>query len=410
MRRAPTTIRLGAALIVATMSLTACGARGDSSSGTGADAPGITDSSVAIGSSYPLSGPLAANGTAAMGGAKSYIDSVNAKGGVKMSDGKTRKIDFTYYDDGYDPARTVQNYKKLTTRDNVFALLQTFGTAPNLAIRGSANTDEVPQVFVHSGAAEFSKDQAKNPWTVGWQPTYESEGGALAQFLVNRDKKTTVAVISQNDDLGKAFVSGFEDAIKGSQVSIVGRQTYEPTDPSLDSQVSKLAGTKADVLFSAVAIPKLTAGAMAKAQQIGWSPEHLLVSLVSSTKLVVEPSGLDGSGGIYSTAFLKAADDPQWQDDAEVQAYVAQMKKSAPDADPTIPNATWGYASAATLVKALEETKDLSRQGLMDTVHGISGTVPLLLPGLELKGSTTAPALQKLNVQQFSQGAWAPVS
>ncbi len=409
MRRAHSTLRLGAALASAALALTACGARGDSSSGEGSDAPGITDSKVVIGSSYPLSGPLAANGTAAMGGAKSYIDSVNAKGGVKMSDGKTRKIDFTYYDDGYDPARTVQNYKKLTTRDNVFALLQTFGTAPNLAIRGSANTDEVPQVFVHSGAAEFSTDQEKNPWTVGWQPTYESEGKALAEFLAARDQKTTVAVISQNDDLGEAFVNGFKDGIKGSQVSIVGQQTYEPTDPSLDSQVSKLAATKADVLFSAVAIPKLTAGAMAKAKQIGWDPEHLLVSLVSSTKLVVQPSGLDGSGGIYSTAFLKAADDPQWKQDQEVTDYVAQMKKSASDSDPTIPNATWGYAAAATLVKALEETDEISRKGLMDAVHSISGTVPLLLPGLELKGSMTAPALQDLNVQQFSKGAWAPV-
>lgn len=120
MRRAHSTLRLGAALASAALALTACGARGNSSSGEGSDAPGITDSKVLIGSSYPLSGPLAANGTAAMGGAKSYIDSVNAKGGVKMSDGKTRKIEFKYYDDGYDPARTVQNYKKLTTRENVF--------------------------------------------------------------------------------------------------------------------------------------------------------------------------------------------------------------------------------------------------------------------------------------------------
>lgn len=401
-------LRLGISIFAAALLVSACG-RGETSSGTGDAAPGVTDSTVKIGSSYPLSGPLAANGTAAMSAAKSYFDAVNDDGGVKMADGKTRKIDFVYYDDGYDPARTVQNYKKLTTQDNVFALFQTFGTSPNLSIMDSANADKVPQLFVHSGAAVFSEDQEANPFTVGWSPTYETEGAAFADFLKKRDEPVTVAIISQNDDLGEAFVSGFKDGIDGSQVKVVGEQTYEATDPTLDSQVSQLASTKADVLLSAVAIPKLTAGAMSKAQQLGWDPEHLLVSLVSSTDQVVKPSGLDGSTGIYSTAFLKAADDPQWADDEDVMEYVARMKASAPNADPTIPNAAWGYASAASLVQALEEMKEVSRESLMDEVHNISGTVPLMLPGLELKGSMTEPALQELHVQQFKDGTWATV-
>lgn len=402
-------LRLGVAFFAATLLVSACG-RGDSGSGTGADAPGVTDSTVKIGSSYPLSGPLAANGTAAMSAATSYFDAINEEGGVEMADGKTRKIEFVYYDDGYDPARTVQNYKKLTTQDNVFALFQTFGTSPNLSIMDSANADKVPQLFVHSGAAVFSEDQEAHPYTIGWQPTYETEGAAFADFLKQRDKPVTVAIISQNDDLGKAFVSGFKDNIGGSQVKVVGEQTYEATDPTLDSQVSKLASTKADVLFSAVAIPKLAAGALSKAQQLGWNPENLLVSLVSSTDQVVKPSGLDGSTGIYSAAFLKAADDPQWADDDEVKLYVARMKKSAPKADPTIPNATWGYGTAATLVKALREMKEVSRDSLMEEVHNISGTVPLMLPGLKLKGSMTTPALQELHIQQFKDGAWTTVN
>lgn len=163
-----------------------------------------------------------------------------------------------------------------------------------------------------------------------------------------------------------------EDNIGGSQVKVVGEQTYEATDPTLDSQVSKLASTKADVLFSAVAIPKLAAGALSKAQQLGWNPENLLVSLVSSTDQVVKPSGLDGSTGIYSAA--------------------------------------WGYGTAATLVKALGEMKEVSRDNLMEKVHNISGTVPLMLPGLKLKGSMTTPALQELHIQQFKDGAWTTVN
>lgn len=409
MRNPPSrALRLGVGVFAAACLLSACG-RGEGSSGTGSDAPGVTDSTVKIGSSYPLSGPLAANGTAAMSAAKSYFDAINEEGGVEMADGKTRKIEFVYYDDGYDPARTVQNYKKLTTQDDVFTLFQTFGTSPNLSIMESANAEEVPQLFVHSGAAVFSEDQEANPYTVGWQPTYETEGAAFADFLKQRDQPVTVAIIAQNDDLGEAFVSGFKDNISGSQVKVVGEQTYEATDPTLDSQVSKLASTKADVLFSAVAIPKLTAGALSKTQQLGWNPEHLLVSLVSSTDQVVKPSGLDGSTGIYSTAFLKAADDPQWADDEEVTEYVARMKASAPKADPTIPNATWGYGAAATLVKTLEEMEEVNRESLMDEVHNISGTVPLMLPGLQLKSSMTAPPLQQLHIQQFKNGAWATV-
>ncbi|GII58703.1 ABC transporter substrate-binding protein [Planotetraspora thailandica] len=399
-------LRAGAILVAAVLALGACG-RGETSSSGGSQAPGVTDTTVKIGASYALSGPLAANGTAAMNGAKSYFDAINAAGGVKMSDGKTRKIEVVQYDDGYDPARAVQNYRKLTTQDNVFALFQTFGTAPNLAIMDSANSEKVPQLFVHSGAAVFSQDQKAKPYTVGWQPTYETEGAAYAKFLTARDQDLTVAVISQNDDLGKAFVNGFTSGIGGSKVKIVAQETYEATDPTLDSQITKLAASKADVLFSAIAIPKLTAGALSKAAELGWNPEHLLVSLVSSVDQVIKPSGLDGSHGIYSTAFVKAADDQQWAADKDVQDYIARMKTSAPGADPTVPNAAWGYGAAATLVKALQETKDITRDGLVQTVQHLTGSVPLLLPGLELHASLTGPPLDRLHVQQFKDGKWS---
>jgi branched-chain amino acid transport system substrate-binding protein len=397
-------LRSAAALVAATALLAGCGGRGDS----GSETPGVTDDTITIGSSYPLSGPLAANGTAAMTAAKAYFDAVNAEGGVTMADGKTRKIDFTYYDDGYDPAKAVQNYQKLTTQDDAFALFQTFGTAPNLAMMKQANAQEVPQLFVHSGASVFSAGQDEFPWTVGWQPTYETEGVAFGDFLTARDEPVKVAVIAQNDDLGEAFVNGFKDAIDGSQVTIVGEQTYEPSDPTLDSQVSQLASTDADVLFQAVAIPKLAAGAMTKADELGWKPENLLVSLVSSTDQVVKPSGLDGSTGIFSTAFLKAADDPQWADDEDVQQYVDRVEATDSSVDPTVPNATWGYAAAATLVQALEES-DPTRDSLMDAIRGVSGSVPLMLPGLELAPSSTTPALQDVNVQEFKDGAWSEV-
>lgn len=392
--------RTAAVGLVASLALAGCGREDDA-----AAAPGVTDSTIKVGTTVPLSGPLSANGTAALGGVKAYFGAVNDAGGVKLADGTKRKLELVHYDDGYDPARAVQNYQKLVNQNQVFALLQTFGTPSNIALMSNATRDKVPQLFVHSGASVFSADQKKNAWTIGWQPTYESEGEAYAKHLVEQDKPVRVAALSQNDDLGKAFLNGFTAGIKGSQVKIVARQTYEPSDPTLDSQIRNLAASKADVLFSAVAIPKLQAGALEKAREIGWSPTVMLISLVSSIKQVITPSG--ATEGLLSTAFVKGADDPQWKSDPDVREYLARMKQHSPGADPTIPNAEWGYGSAATFVKALEGMQEVSRDGLMASVDRLSGDVPLLLPGVTLDGSATdAPPVHGFRIQEFRDGRW----
>src|SRR4051812_19192937 len=250
-----------AGLLAAVVGLAACGGRGGSngsgSGGGAASAPGVTASQITLGGSYPLSGPVAANGTAALGGAMAYFDAVNAQGGGKMGDGKTRKIKFVYYDDGYDPAKAAQNYQKLVNQSHVFSLFQTFGTAPNIAIQKNANSAGVPQVFVHAGDALFSDDQKAHPWTIGWQPTYEAEGEAYGKYLAGQNKPLTVAVLRQSDTLGSVYLSGFKQGIQGSKVKIVKVATYTPADSSVDSQISQLAATHADVLYMAVAVVPL---------------------------------------------------------------------------------------------------------------------------------------------------------
>lgn len=416
MRTRRTRSRLLAALVLSALVTTACGARGASTGTSGGSAggaaPGITDTEVKIGGTFPLSGPLAANGTAASGGVKAYLESVNEAGGVQMGDGKTRKVTLVTYDDGYDPAKAVQNYQKLVTQDRVFALLQSFGTPPNLAIMANANRDQVPQLFVHSGAALFSADQQKNPWTIGWQPTYQSEGEASGKYLAGQDKPVRVAVLSQNDDFGKAFVEGFERSIAGSQVQVVARQTYEPTDPTVDAQVSNLAGSKADVLFAAVAIPRLAAGAITRSRDVGWNPQIHLVSVVSSLDQVVKPAGATESDDLFSLAFVKTADNAQYADAPDVREYFQRMEKHASGASARIVNAEYGYGSAATFVEALKLTKQPTRQALMDAVHQLKGQqIPLLLPGVTIDGSSrTAPPLQGVVVQQLRGGKWNTVS
>jgi len=398
-------------LLVGSLAMTACGRSASdnkSGSGTGASAPGISSDTVTIGSSYPLSGALAANGTAAQAGAQAYFNSINDAGGVTFSDGAKRKINFVNYDDGYDPARAVQNYQKLVNQDHVFALMQTFGTAPNLAIMPSANRDQVPQLFPYSGAAVFSENQKASPWTIGLLPTYQAEGTAYAKYLVAQGKPLTVAVLSQADDLGKAYVQGLEAGIAGSQVQITARQTYAATDPTVDSQVTNLAATKPDVFFTAVAIPKLEVSALKKAAEIGWNPTIGMLSIANGINQVVKPAGLTGSDRLFTAGSIKVADDPQWANDKAVTTYLAQMKKTNASADPTLSNAEWGYAAAASLVKALQGMKEISRSGLMQAVHGLSGyAAPLLLPDTTLDGSAlNTPLVKSLQLQKFTNGSW----
>jgi branched-chain amino acid transport system substrate-binding protein len=401
-----------AGLLAAVVGLAACGGRGGSSSSGdgGASAPGVTGSQITIGGSYPLSGPVAANGTAALGGATAYFDAINAQGGVKMGDGKTRKIKFVYYDDGYDPAKASQNYQKLVNQNHVFALFQTFGTAPNIAIEKNANSAGVPQVFVHAGDALFSNNQKANPWTIGWQPTYESEGEAYGRYLAGLNKPLTVAVLRQADTLGEVYLSGFKQGIKGSQVRVVKVATYTPADTSVDSQISQLAATHADVLYMAVAVVPLMISGLQHVKTLGWDPTEVLISLSSSIDQVLKPAKLTSSDKVYTGAFVKQADDPQWQSDRDVQQYLSRMKQYSPKANPSITNAEWGYGAAQSLVAALRSMKTVSRKALMDAIHGLDQQLGIFLPGVTLNASSyTQTPVQGIDVQHLAGGQWQVV-
>jgi ABC-type branched-subunit amino acid transport system substrate-binding protein len=406
MRRTPA--RWAVVCVAAALVAAGCGRPDDSSGGGGsASTPGVSDTEITIGGSYPLSGPLGPNGQAAAGGAKAVFDAVNAGGGVKMGDGKTRTIKFTYFDDGYDPAKATQNFTKLVN-DNVFALFQTFGTAPNIAIMKQANARKVPQVFVHAGDLLFSNEPDKNPYTIGWQPTYESEGEMYGKYLAGQNKPLTVAVLRQADTLGQVFLQGLQEGIAGSQVKLVGTQTYVPSDPSVDAQISKLKATNADALFMAVAIPPLMISGLQHAKTLGWDPTVFMASMTSSINQVVGPGKLTGNTKLYTASFLKQPDDPQYKADPAVQEYLSRFKQYGGNANPYITNAQWGYGAAQTFVSALEQMKTVSRDSLMQTVRSMKTEVPLLQTGLSYDG-TQKPPIDKLNLDHYQGGAWTPV-
>lgn len=387
-------------VLAATLLVAACG-RDDSSGGGGgggaAADPGITGTSVKIGSSYPFSGPASAY-SAIPKALNGYFKKVNEAGGVNG-----RKIEFVTYDDGYEPQRALTNARKLVEQDKVFALFNPLGTANNVAMRDYLNQKKVPQLFVATGATVFGSDQAKYPYTTGWQPTYGTEAKVYAKYLKQTKPDAKVAVLLQNDGFGKDLLGGFTEGIKGSGISVVAQETYEPTDPTVAPQVKKLAASKADV-FLDIATPKAGAQAIATVAQTGWKPLHILNSVASSKAQVLKPVGFQYAQGIITASYFKAADDPQWADDAAVKSFLADLKKYAPDADPTDPYSVYGWIVGETLVQALTNMTAPTRTALMDAAHNLDLSPELMLPGITIKtsGSSDPYPIEAMQIAKFT--------
>jgi branched-chain amino acid transport system substrate-binding protein len=400
-RRAGWLYAAAVALLALALIGAGCGRDDDDGGGDGGGAPGVTEDSIKLGGSYPFSGPASAYGTIGRA-AKAHFDWVNSKGGVNG-----RKIQFTTLDDGYDPARAVSNARRLVTQEKVFALFNTLGTANNLAIWDYTNQQKVPQVYVATGASEFGEAPDKHPFTIGWQPDYVSEAKAYADFLKKEKPDAKVAVLYQNDSFGENLTGGFEDAIKGSNIKIVARESYEVTDPSVAPQVSKLATSGADT-FLDVTTPKPGAQAIGTVAKSDWRPLHILNNVAASKTLVLKPVGFKAAQGIVSTNYLKDPAVSDWDDDPAMQEYKTQLKKFAPKLNPDEPFNAYGWAAAATMVKALEQAgPDLNRDKLMDAVRNMDTEIGLLLPGIRIKtGEGDGFPIQSNQIMRFEGENW----
>jgi branched-chain amino acid transport system substrate-binding protein len=385
-------------LLLVVLALLAAGCGRDEGGGqaAGASDPGVTDTSVKLGSTYPFSGPASAYGTIAKG-INAYFRFTNDNGGVQG-----RKVEFVVYDDGYEPQRALTNARKLVEQDKVFALFNPLGTANNLAIWDYANQQKVPQLFVATGASDWGRDVAKHPYTIGWQPNYVTEAKVYAEYLKQSRPNAKVAVLYQNDAYGKDLLGGFEAGIAGSGVRVVDKQSYEVGDPSVASQVKKLASSGADVLLD-VTTPKFAAQAIATVAQTTWKPLHILNNVAASKAQVLKPVGLDNAQGIVSTAYFKNPEDPRWAADAAMTEYRTNLAKYEPGADANDPYNAYGWAVASTMVKALEQMKQPTRAALMDAVRNLDLEIPLLLPGIKVKTGGTGDGypIEAMQVQRF---------
>jgi branched-chain amino acid transport system substrate-binding protein len=362
--------------------------------------PGVTDDKIKLGGSYPFSGPASAYKNIAAG-AKAYFSSVNESGGV---DG--RKIEFITLDDAYEPARALQNARRLVEEEEVFALFNTLGTPNNLAIWDYTNEQKVPQLFVATGASDWGEDVDAHPYTIGWQPDYVTEAQTYADYLEREKPRAKVAALYQNDAFGEDLLGGFEEAIEGSGIEVVAKESYEVTDPTITSQIRQLAASGADTFLN-ITTPKFSALAIATIAKSDWRPLHILNNVGASKTLVLTPAGLDNSKGIVSTNYFKDPEDPQWQDDPGMVEYREAMEKYAPRANPNDAFHVFGWASAQTMVEALKGMEEPTREALMDSVRSLSLEQPILLPGIEVEtGEGDGYPIEAMQVIEFNGDYW----
>ena len=368
--------------------------------------PGVTATEIKIGNTNPYSGPASAYGTIgkAIG---AYFKKVNEEGGING-----RKINFITYDDAYSPPKTVEMVRKLVEQDQVLLVFQPLGTPSNSSIHKYMNEQQVPQLFVATGATKWN-DPKGHPWTMGWQPNYQTEGKIYAAYLLKNIPNAKVGILYQNDDYGKDYVKGFKDGLgDAAKKVIVMEQTYEVTDPTVDSQIVNLKNSGANVFFN-VTTPKFAAQAIKKAFEIGWKPTHFVNNVSASVGAVLKPAGLEASQGLITTQYLKDPTDPQWKNDKAYLDWLAFMKKYYPDGNLTDASNVFGYSVAQTMVQVLKQCgNDLSRANVMKQAANLKDfEVPMLLPGIKINTSPTdfAPIEQERLVK-FDGKEWVGFS
>jgi branched-chain amino acid transport system substrate-binding protein len=364
---------------------------------------GVTATEIKIGNTNPYSGPASAYGTIGkVVGA--YIKKVNDEGGING-----RKINYITYDDGYSPPKTVEMVRRLVEQDQVAFVFQTLGTPTNTAIHKYMNQQKVPHLFVATGATKWN-DPKNFPWTMGWQPNYQAEGQIYAKYVLKNVPDAKVGILYQNDDYGKDYVKGFKDGLgDAAKKMVVSEQSYETTDPTIDSQILNLKSSGANVFFN-VTIPKFAVQAIKKAHDIGWKPLHLLNSVSSSVGVVLKPAGLEASKGLLTTYYIQDPTDPQWKNGQGYKDWLAFMKKYYPEGSIEDAFNVYGYSVAQTLVHVLKQCgNDLSRENIMRQAASIKDlTVPMLLPGIKINTSPTdfAPIEQE-QLAKFDGERWA---
>ena len=363
--------------------------------------PGASDTEIKIGNTNPYSGPASAYGIIGKT-IEAYLKKVNDEGGINK-----RKVTFVTYDDAYSPPKTKEMVRKLVEEDKVLLLFQTLGTPSNTMIWDYLNESKVPQLFVATGASKWG-DPKGHPWTMGFQPDYQTEAIIYAKHILANVKDAKIAVLYQNDDYGKDYLNGFKQGLGKDANKIVKEASYEVADPTVDSQIIQLKDSGANVFFN-ITTPKFAAQAIKKAAELGWKPAHYLNNVSSSVGAVLKPAGYDNSQGLITALYLKDPTDKQWESSKDFQDWKAFMAKYIPNGDLTNGNHVYGYAVANLLATVLKQAgDDLTRANVMKQAASLKGVeLPLLLPGIKVNTSPTDfYPIQSVQLARFKGETW----
>ena len=362
---------------------------------------GATDTEIKIGNIMPYSGPASAYGVIGKT-EEAYFKKINAEGGING-----RKINFITYDDGYSPPKTVEQARKLVESDEVLLVFNPLGTPPNSAIQKYMNSKKVPQLFVATGATKWN-DPKDFPWTMGWQPNYQSETQIYAKYILKNYPNAKIGVLYQNDDYGKDYLKGLKDGLGSKTSMIVLEESYEVSEPTIDSHIVKLKSTGADV-FMNITTPKFAAQAIKKVGELGWKPIHILNNVSSSIGSVIKPAGFENAKGILSTAYQKDPSDPGLKGDPGLKNWTEWMDKYFPEGNKADTGNVTAYITAKALVQVLKQCGDnLTRENVMRQAANLKDfEIDMLLDGIKVNTSPTDYfPVEELQMRRFNGQVW----
>lgn len=367
-------------------------------------APGVTSTKIKLGNTAPYSGPASSYGTIARS-ALAYFEMVNDKGGIHG-----RKVEVISLDDSFSPPKAVEQTRKLVEGEEVFAIFMPLGSPTSAATQSYLNGKKVPQIFVTSGADRWNQPE-KYPWSIGWNLQYAAEGRIYAKYILDNVKDPRIAVLYQNDEFGKAVLSGLKEGLGDRVSAIADVVSYELTDTTVDSQVAKLKNSGATV-FVSLTTPKFAAQSIRAVDNLAWKPLFILPSVSNSIDPVLNGAGLERSVGVISASYAKQPSDPQWRDSPDFKAWSAFMDKYYPSGSKTDWLNAYGYGMAYAMHQALEMAgPQLTRETLMNALHSIRNMeVPMLLPGITISISRTDHApIKSMQMLRFNGSAWETI-
>ena len=368
------------------------------------NAPGVTDAEIKIGQTMPYSGPASAYGV--IGRTETaYFKMINERGGVSG-----RRINLISLDDAYSPPKTVEQVRRLVEDEKVAFLFQTLGTPPNTAIRQYCNDNRVPQLFVATGAAKWN-DPTHFPWTIGYNPSYQTEARIYARHILATKRDAKIAMLYANDDFGKDYLVGFKEGLGADHAGMLIKEaTYENSEPTVDSQVVTLQGSGAD-LFFIVATPKFAAQAIRKSFDLGWNAVRYVTNVSVSIATVLKPAGLDKSKGLITGGYVIDVTDERYKDEPSLKAWKDFTSKYMSATDFIDTNAAYAFGAAATMVQVIKQCRsDLSRENVMKEAANLKNfPAPMLIPGITINTSPdNFSPIRQLQLLTFNGTTWEP--